>query len=129
MYYYICYLLSGAILAGALALLYMQNLEADQFTPQAAQRGCVQTFNGGRQGNGQTSFRFYNGCPEDLYINVCVLSTNGEAKLYQSGRRVLSNGNYTISTFPDQTPRSITWSADPYKADIPPLCNQPNRSF
>jgi len=60
-----------------------------------------------------------------MYINACVLDSNGKTKLYQSGSRILTNGSFTIMTFPDQIPVHVTWTADPYEALIPDLCNLP----
>lgn len=83
---------------------------------------CVKVYDGGMQGNGQKSIRFYNGCPERLYINACVVASDGETKLYKSGNRIMTNGNFTIYTFPFVTPTSLRWSAGTLAAAAPAPC-------
>lgn len=105
------------------AISWFIPLQANQtnFEPDWSQ--CVRVFDGGRTGNGQNQIRFYNGCPERLYLNVCVLSTDGEKKLYKSGNRIMTNGNYTISTFPFVTPSKVQWTAGSFQAPVPDICS------
>lgn len=84
---------------------------------------CLQVFDGGMRSNAQREIRFYNGCPERLFINACVTSDRGDNKLYQSGRSIMTNGNFSIYTFPFVTPAAVRWSASRYQAAIPPPCS------
>jgi hypothetical protein len=118
------WILCGVFMAIVLGVVYVHHVEAVNFTVQPGPVGCVKVFNAGQQLNGQTNIRFYNACPERLYINACVLDTNGKVKLYQSGSRVLTNGNFTIMTFPDQIPALVSWTADPYSPIMPDLCKK-----
>ena len=99
------------------------SLEAAALKFEPNWSGCVKVFDGGMQANGQQLIRFYNGCPERLYINACVRSTEGEIKLYQSGRSIMTNGNFTIYTFPFVSPAQVVWSAGIGGAPIPKLCS------
>ncbi|CCB86989.1 MULTISPECIES: hypothetical protein [Parachlamydia] len=83
---------------------------------------CIRSYDAGQQLNSQQSIRFFNGCGEDLYINVCILDESGETKLYSSGRTVPSYGNYTISTFPFSSPKKVVLSAAPFSPAVPSLC-------
>lgn len=118
------------IIIGA-GLFFITPYVSDAFTYTIAPGpvGCVKTFNASPQLGYQASVRFYNSCPDDLYINACVTYDNGETKLYQSGQRVLSNGNFTITTFPDVAPRLITWTAAPYNPSVPAGCLASTKGF
>lgn len=106
----------------SIIILWMTPLQAVSFSVTPDYSSCVKVFDGGMQGNGQKLIRFYNGCPERLYINACVKSREGEIKLYQSGRSIMTNGNFTLYTFPFVTPSTIQWSAGRTSAAIPPIC-------
>lgn len=117
------------ILASLFSILiysfYMYPIQAEEvFTEVANYKSCVKVYDGGMQSNAQRVIRFYNGCPVRLYINACVKSREGEVKLYQSGRTVQTNGNFTIYTFPFVEPKTVAYSASPSLAAIPPPCSE-----
>ena len=90
--------------------------DADSF------KSCIKVSDGGMLANGQHAIRFYNGCPSKAYINACVKDRQGNTKLYQSGRLVPTNGNFTIQTFPFVVPSSVDWTAGLFDPQIPGLC-------
>ncbi len=107
---------------GIYALINTEKVHAANYTVVPGGPACIKVFDGGTQLNGQQNIRFYNACPDDLYINVCVQDRSNNTKLYQSNRRVDYNGNFTISTFPDQIPRIVTFVAGNNPQAVPPLC-------
>lgn len=109
--------------ASLLFIIWATPLQSYSFSVATDYSSCIKVFDGGMQSNGQKVIRFYNGCPERLYINACVKARDGEIKLYQSGRTVMTNGNFTLYTFPFVTPSTIQWSAGRSMAGIPPICN------
>jgi len=104
------------------SFLFISSLPSDPINRLPDYSTCIKSYNAGMQSNGQQSIRFYNGCYERLYMNVCVQDSSGETKLYRSGRTVPINGNYTISTFPFVTPKIVAWNAAPYVPTVPDLC-------
>jgi hypothetical protein len=84
---------------------------------------CVQATDAGRQSNGQRALTFYNGCGQLLYINVCVLTSDGY-KLYTSGSGLKGNSSMTIYTFPYTDPRAVAWTADGAQPIIPGYCGK-----
>lgn len=124
MYNFIKYTLLFVLALGVYTLINTERAQAVSYTVLPGPVGCVKVYNGGTQPNGQTNIRFYNACPEDLYINACVLDTSNNTKLYPSGRRVQTNGNFTISTFPDQIPRLVTWTAGNAPQGAPDICRK-----
>lgn len=83
---------------------------------------CIKTSNAGISGSAQQSIRFFNGCVERLYINVCVQDSSGLRKLYRSPRTVPVGGNYTVSAPPFVTFRKVTWNAAPFPPPVPDMC-------
>ena len=123
-------LFSMIVIIGVCLITYPQNIQGVSYTVIPGPVGCIQTFNAGQSINGQTNIRFYNACPERMYINVCVLDTSGNTKLYKSGSRVMTNGNFTINTFPDQIPRFVAWTADPIQPlVVPDICKSPPQGW
>lgn len=98
------------------------NGQSSDFTPDYSK--CVRIFNGGIQSNGQSVLRFYNGCPQRLNFNACVMDTTGAVKLYTSPRTVPTNGNWTIYTFPNVDPAHVDWIASPGTPPTPNLCRK-----
>lgn len=86
-------------------------------------KSCVKVYDGG-YANSQRVIRFYNGCATDLYMNACVVATSGEVKLYQAPRRIPRNGNWSLYTFPDITPRKIAWNASAFGPPDPNICGK-----
>ncbi len=84
--------------------------------------GCMRIFDGGTQANGQQVIRIWNGCGEKMFVNACVLTDDGKTKLYQSGRSVPANGNYTLYTFPFDRPLKVDVAYALWNPSTPPLC-------
>lgn len=122
MYNFIKYIMLAVLGLGLYTLVNTEKAHAANYTLIPGGPACVKVFDGGTQLNGQQNIRFYNACPDDLYINVCVQDTSGKTKLYPSNRRVDYNGNFTISTFPDQIPRLVTYVAGDSAQATPALC-------
>jgi hypothetical protein len=87
-------------------------------------QSCIITSYGGTSPSTQSSYSFYNGCGERLYINACVTDYWGEPKLYRSGRTIQIGGRYTIYTLPGISPDKIQWVAGPSDPGAPPLCGK-----
>lgn len=102
-----------------LAILFYLPLQASF---PSTTSGCMRIFDGGSQGNGQQVIRIWNGCGEKVFVNACVLTDDGKTKLYQSGRTVPSNGNYTLYTFPFDRPVKVDIAYAPWNPAIPQLC-------
>lgn len=85
-------------------------------------KSCITTSSGGTRLGNQSSYSFYNGCGERLYINACVTDYWGDPKIYRSGRTIQIGGRYTIYTLPGMSPDKIQWVAGPSDPGAPPLC-------
>lgn len=90
---------------------------------QSPYQSCVKVSQGGRSFN-QTSYSFFNGCGERLYINACVTDRFGDPKLYRSGRSIQVGGRFTINTLPGMSPDQLLWVAGPMDPGVPPLCGK-----
>jgi hypothetical protein len=90
-------------------------------SPSTSYQSCVTTSAGSRSSS-QTSYSFYNGCGERLYINACVTDSWGKPKLYKSGQSIQAGGRYTIYTLPGMNPGQIQWVAGPSDPGAPGLC-------
>lgn len=90
--------------------------------------GCIKIYDGGRQANGQQVIRIFNGCPEKMMVNACVLTDNGKAKLYSSGRTIPVAGNFTLYTFPFDRPVKIDATYSPFAPPVPQMCMSANPS-
>lgn len=84
--------------------------------------GCMKIYDGGMQPNGQQVIRIFNGCPEKMMVNACVLTDNGKTKLYSSGRTVPVAGNFTLYTFPFDRPVKIDATYSPFAPPVPQMC-------
>lgn len=91
--------------------------------PPPSQPSCVRVTQGGRSFN-QTSYSFFNGCGERLFINACVSDRFGDPKLYRSGRSIQVGGRFTINTLPGMSPDQLQWTAGPSDPGAPPLCGK-----
>lgn len=96
--------------------------ETISFTPDYS--GCLRSFDAGRQANGQRALRIYNGCPERLVINACVLDSDGKTTSYNSGRTVPANGSFNIFLFPGVSPQRVEFTAARTNPPIPALCQK-----
>lgn len=106
-----------------LNILFMAPLiNAESYHYSVDYTQCVRVSDNGYQSNGQRVIRFYNGCPSKLYINACVVDSKGNSKLYRSGSKISSNGNFTIFTFPDVDPKKVTMTAATSDPGIPAFC-------
>lgn len=110
------------VVCGIGVISWFMPVQAAEINNEPDWSQCVKVYDGGKSGNGQTTIRLYNGCPRGLLMNVCVVSTDGEKKLYQSGQYIYSNRNYTIYTFPFVTPSRVQWSASTTQAIVPEIC-------
>lgn len=113
-------IISVLILLTPLSLTHLPAL--DKVTPvykaPSPFASCVKPTVSGR---GQSSFTFYNSCPQRVFINACVAESPGETKLYRSMQAIPVGGRYTIYTT-NMRPNKIEWLADTVDPGAPGLC-------
>ena len=114
------------ILFAALAILYPAiPAQAASFSVQPSGT-CMKVYDAGRQSNTQYGIRFYNSCPDTVYVNACVRDDSGGVKLYKSPSKVPVNGNYTVYTGPNVYPRIVQWTSAVSNPEIPAMCVKAN---